>query len=201
MAAKEWGSTRDVEDEVLQAGEVTRGVCGVVASEEGSQPPTPRAPPTTVAASPRPSRARTPAATRAPLVQDEQLRRSSRTRAPPNRFGYDGSQRSGYIASFAPFYAALRIPAPEIYRAVASNPDLLSFDQAMRDLPNVMRWVEAADLEVRTLERMGTWVEVPRSEATSRIIPGTWAFRRKRSPDPTRPWSPGPRSVSFSSLL
>jgi outer membrane biosynthesis protein TonB len=136
-------------------------------------PPTPRAPATPIAPSPRPSRERTPAATRAPLVQDEQLRRSSRPRASPNRFGYDGTQRAGYIANFAPLYAALRIPAPEIYRAVASDPDLLTFDQAMKDHPNVQRWLAAADLEVRTLERMGTWVEVPKSEATSRIIPGT----------------------------
>jgi Reverse transcriptase (RNA-dependent DNA polymerase) len=53
----------------------------------------------------------------------------------------------------------------------------------MKDHPNIQRWLEAADLEVRTLERMGMWVEVPKSEATRCIIPGTWAFRRKRSPD------------------
>jgi hypothetical protein len=70
-------------------------------------PPTPRAPASPIAASPRPPRERTQAATQSPLVQDEQLRRSSR--APPDRFGYDGSQRAGYIANFAPLYAAFRI--------------------------------------------------------------------------------------------
>jgi Reverse transcriptase (RNA-dependent DNA polymerase) len=128
-------------------------------------------------------RARSPPLGWEPLVQDEKLRRSSRAHAPPNRFGYNGTQRAGYIANFAPLCAAFRIPAPEIYRAVASDPDLLTFDQAMKDHPNVQRWLEAADLQVRTLERMGMWVEVPNSEATSRIIPGTWAFRCKRSPD------------------
>jgi hypothetical protein len=30
---------------------------------------------------------------------------------------------------------------------------------------------------------MGTWIEVPQTEATSKILPGTWAYRCKRSPD------------------
>jgi hypothetical protein len=180
-------------------------------------PPTPWAPATPVAPSPRPLRERTPATTRAPLVQDEQLRRSSRARAPPDRFGYDGTQRAGYIASFALLYAALRIPAPEIYRAVASDPDLLTFDQAMKDHPNLQRWLEVADLEVWTLERMGKWLRYRRVESSRALghsvasAPPTVKSRstrptsvseatsRKVLSTRTHLWLPGPRSASFSS--
>ncbi|KAI2499655.1 hypothetical protein MHU86_14836 [Fragilaria crotonensis] len=31
----------------------------------------------------------------------------------------------------------------------------------------------------------GTWIEVPITEAKTRILPGTWVFRRKRTPDGT----------------
>jgi hypothetical protein len=30
---------------------------------------------------------------------------------------------------------------------------------------------------------MGTWLEVPITEATDKILPGTWAYRCKHSPD------------------
>jgi hypothetical protein len=53
----------------------------------------------------------------------------------------------------------------------------------MADTEHVSKWRAAAETEIRTLERMGTWVEVPQTEATSKILPGTWAYRRKRSPD------------------
>ena len=32
------------------------------------------------------------------------------------------------------------------------------------------------------LESKETWVEVPNSEATSKILPGTWVFHHKRAP-------------------
>lgn len=41
----------------------------------------------------------------------------------------------------------------------------------------------AAAEEIRALENKGTWVEVPISEAKTRILPGLWVFRRKRTPD------------------
>jgi hypothetical protein len=85
--------------------------------------------------------------------------------------------------AFAHLFAAYQIPAPEVYAAAASDPDLLMYDQAMRDGDHVDQWKEAAGIEIRTLEQMGTWVKVPTSEAQSKILPGTWAFRRKRSPD------------------
>ena len=37
--------------------------------------------------------------------------------------------------------------------------------------------------EVRVLEKNETWVEVPLSDAETKILPGTWVFYRKRTPD------------------
>ncbi len=34
-----------------------------------------------------------------------------------------------------------------------------------------------------SLEKKGTWKEVSMLEAKTKIFPGTWVFRRKRSPD------------------
>jgi hypothetical protein len=70
-----------------------------------------------------------------------------------------------------------------VYQAAASDPDTLTWEQAMADHPFVHHWREAALVEIRALEKHGTWEEVPRAEASSKILPGTWTFRRKRSPD------------------
>jgi Reverse transcriptase (RNA-dependent DNA polymerase) len=54
----------------------------------------------------------------------------------------------------------------------------------MSDSPsNVDKWMEAARKEIASLEKNGTWIEVNSSIAKSRILPGTWVFRRKRTPD------------------
>lgn len=67
-------------------------------------------------------------------------------------------------------------------RRAVKDPDLLTFDEAMSD-PDREKWMEAAQIEIDALNREGTWVEVPMSEAKSKIIPQTWAFKRKRTPD------------------
>ena len=64
----------------------------------------------------------------------------------------------------------------------AKNPDLFSWDEAMRSSDR-KKWIEAAQVEVDALVKQDTWKEVPMSEAKTKILPGTWAFRRKRSPD------------------
>ena len=54
----------------------------------------------------------------------------------------------------------------------------------MADTGNVERcWMEAARKEIASLEKNGTWLEVNASEAKSRILPGTWVFKQKRTPD------------------
>ena len=43
--------------------------------------------------------------------------------------------------------------------------------------------MKAACKEIRSLEALGCWEEVDKSEATSKILPGTWVFRVKKAPD------------------
>jgi hypothetical protein len=91
---------------------------------------------------------------------------------------------AGLFSHFAPLYSAFNIEAPSVYAAAASDPDTLTYDEAMCDLAHLDQWKAAAAAEIRTLEWMGTWTEVPQSDAgQSKILPGTWAFRRKRTPD------------------
>lgn len=61
------------------------------------------------------------------------------------------------------------------------DPDVLSWTEAM-NLPGKEKWLEAALLEIRELEGKHTWTEVSMSDAKSKIIPGTWVFRVKRTP-------------------
>ena len=42
--------------------------------------------------------------------------------------------------------------------------------------------MKSAHKEITQLESKDTWVEVPTSEATSKILPGTWVFQHKRAP-------------------
>ena len=69
----------------------------------------------------------------------------------------------------------------EICKAAVSDPDTLSFDQILLD-PDLAKWKEAAAREIEALESKGTWIEVPTHAAKTKILPGTWVFRRKRAP-------------------
>ena len=73
-----------------------------------------------------------------------------------------------------------------LYKASNSDPDTLSFDEAMRDADRD-EWRQAAAKEIQDLEAKSTWREVSISEvpSTETILPGTWVFRRKRTPDGT----------------
>ncbi len=53
----------------------------------------------------------------------------------------------------------------------------------MADIEHVTKWMEAAAKEVASLEKNGTWKEVSVLEAKTKILPGTWVFQRKQSPD------------------
>ena len=77
------------------------------------------------------------------------------------------------------------LPPPLMLKAAPSDPDTLSFDEAMSDTANIDKWFAAAAKEIESLERNGTWQVVPIEEANSKILPGTWVFRRKRTPDGT----------------
>ena len=69
----------------------------------------------------------------------------------------------------------------EVCKAAVSVPDTLLFDRILLD-PDLDKWKESAAKEIDTLESKGTWKEVPMHEAKSKILPGTWVFRRKRAP-------------------
>jgi hypothetical protein len=73
--------------------------------------------------------------------------------------------------------------SPNAFKAAASDPDTLSFDQAMADIEHVTKWMEAAAEEEASLEKNGTWLEVSVSEFKTKILPGTWECCRKTSPD------------------
>ena len=45
------------------------------------------------------------------------------------------------------------------------------------------KWIESAQVEISALVKQGTWIEVPHSDAKTKILPGTWTFRHKRTPD------------------
>ena len=73
-------------------------------------------------------------------------------------------------------------PVPAALKArVVKDPDTLSFQDAMSSA-NRDQWMAAAQSEISALESKDTWKEVPMSDARTKIIPGTWEFRIKRSP-------------------
>jgi hypothetical protein len=75
----------------------------------------------------------------------------------------------------------------ELNAAPASNPDLLDYDQAMR-APDADLFKDGMKVEISLLIKQDTFDVVPKQEAKDAgqtILPGTWAFRRKRSGDGT----------------
>jgi hypothetical protein len=141
-------------------------------------------PPTTGDVNPPPSQS--PPLVKAPA--SPALRRSQRTRKPPARFAMTvltppADHYYALLSAFGAFPSTSVHNEPTIFAAKkASDPDTLTFDEAMID-GDREKWIEAAEIEIRSLESKNTWKEVPKSSAKSRILPGTWVFRRKRSPD------------------
>jgi hypothetical protein len=66
----------------------------------------------------------------------------------------------------------------------SSDPDTLRHHEAMR-APDWEEFRESALKEIKTLEELGTWEEIQRSQVTAgkKVLDGTWVFRRKRFPD------------------
>jgi hypothetical protein len=63
-----------------------------------------------------------------------------------------------------------------------TDPDSLMYHEAMADADRKL-WLEGMDSEIKQLEKMDCWDVIPRSKATKRVVPSTWACRRKRFPD------------------
>ena len=98
-------------------------------------------------------------------------------------------QSHGYLAQFydhryvPSLFLHSGCPAPVAYKTSPSDPDTLTFEQALADTEHHHEWMEAAQKEIQSLEKLGSWEEVDISEAKSKVIPGTWVFRCKRTPD------------------
>ena len=72
----------------------------------------------------------------------------------------------------------------QVFKAAKKkNPDILSYDEAMRDYKNLKNWLAAALKEIKQLEVKGVWTKCHKSEAgNEQIIPCTWVFRYKQNP-------------------
>jgi hypothetical protein len=118
------------------------------------------------------------------------LRRSGRQVKAPAKHTYDvlGDSSPGLQAHFTAYLARtlpeIDMEMASVYNANNQDPDLLNYDQAMScEHAERERWIQAAITEMEQLEKMDCWEEVQVTEATGKILPGTWAFRRKRTPD------------------
>jgi hypothetical protein len=127
-------------------------------------------------------------------------RRSTRSSKPIDRLTYTGTDsksythlaacesvniNSGYVYHFG-LIAESMAPSMIFKAKTNADPDLLSFEQAMNETDHVSKWREAAQREIESLERMHTWTEVLMDTANNhKILPGTWVFKRKRTPDGT----------------
>jgi hypothetical protein len=71
-------------------------------------------------------------------------RRFNRIHAAPQRLGYDNTQGHGYFASPSAWIFEEHgiILSPTAFKAAASDPDTMSFDQAMADIEHVTKWTE-----------------------------------------------------------
>ena len=75
------------------------------------------------------------------------------------------------------------VRSPLALAARTKDPDILTFDEAMRPGPELDLWKQAMQTEIDELVQHGTWEEVDKATVTGQILPGTWTFKRKRTPD------------------
>ena len=73
--------------------------------------------------------------------------------------------------------------SPAAYKASISDPDTMTYKQAMQDTNHIQEWRKAMDIEISQLEAINSWDEVNISDVKSKIIPGTWVFCIKQMPD------------------
>ena len=66
----------------------------------------------------------------------------------------------------------------QVFKAAKkTNPDILSYNEAMRDYENVKDWLAAALKEIKYLENKKVWMECHKLEANGeQIVPCTWVF-------------------------
>jgi hypothetical protein len=143
-----------------------------------------------------------------PLISSPVIRTSGRRRRPPRYlrdeqamtaqvsnehahvaidvFDSDGDS-NGEDETFA-FYTFLMDndhPIQLYATRAVTDPDTLTYDQAMANLEERGQWRIAAQNEITQLVENHTWEEVPLTSALTRVLPVTWVFRRKRTADGT----------------
>lgn len=62
---------------------------------------------------------------------------------------------------------------PKVFNRLTSNPNALSYGEAIRDRDDIKKWNIAAQLEIEGLEQNQTWTEVDVSTTTMCMLPGT----------------------------
>ena len=125
-------------------------------------------------------------------------RRSSRHRTQPDRLNIaDNKGNKTYTAMqlavhFVNMFTTTGDipPEPAVMKASKSksNPDVLTFDEAMNDGDRVSQWMESMKREIDELEDKDVWDIVPvtePAEINAQIVPSTWTLRYKRAPDGT----------------
>ena len=68
-------------------------------------------------------------------------------------------------------------------KAAASDPDIITFDQAMVSEEEREAWKEAMRIEIKALEDHRTWDQVPITDARTKILPLIWVLHHKHLPD------------------
>jgi len=63
-----------------------------------------------------------------------------------------------------------------LLQLAVSDPDILTFDQAIQDTENREAWKEAMMKEIQQLEDYGTWDQVPITDAKMKALPLTWVL-------------------------
>ena len=126
------------------------------------------------------------------------IRRSTRSSKPAERLTYSHNKKSlthinsvtiplstiHYLDDYESMLTSDQIPDATVLLTskAQSNPDLFDYSEAMNG-ENRTDWIKAASKEIRSLEELKCWEEIPIEEATTKILPGTWVFRVKRGLD------------------
>ena len=120
--------------------------------------------------------------------QADPTRHSQRAPKPVPRLMLDPNKKSYvHAATLGLHYAKameqeqFNLNCLHVLKAAASDPDTLTYDAILQD-SELEEWKKAATNEIASLEKKGTWEEVPIDQAQGTILPGTWVFRRKRAP-------------------
>ena len=90
-----------------------------------------------------------------------------------------------YTSSSGSFNDGTEAFAQAFKASSKTNPDILSYNDAMHDYAKLNEWLDAALKEITQLESKDCWVECLKQEAYdsgNKVIPSTWVFRYKRSP-------------------